>query len=470
MKPTYEQLKAELALTRSELDQMRSKFEETQALLKRALDRIALLDERLNKNSKNSSKPPSSDQKPNCSGGGSGRRTRKEGINRPPFSPEQVDRFMTTTLECCPCCGSDDLHDLNAPLVQQQVEIPEAKATITEFSRTKYRCASCGRGSFAHLPNGIPNSAFGPRLMALTAMLTGGLHLSKREAMSLVGDLYGVDISEGSIINIEERVSNALDEPHERIHSHVMKSLFPKHFDETSWRDQGKSHYVWVGSTSEASCFYIDQSRSRKAFETFMKTLSGAPVVTDRYPVYNHLKMPHQYCLAHLIRDFRKYFERDGPDGEIGNKIEKELRQVCRTHRHFRSGEVSKRSRNTRFRHQKRRLQDYLLDGFVEGSDELSGLCDRLLDCFSRLWVFSEFTNVDPTNNLAERDLRRLVLWRKKSYGTRSERGKRYVERIGSVAQTVRKAQQNLFRYLHASIDAHYRGCPAPLISPALGF
>jgi len=456
MKPTYDELETSLA--------------NTQNLLKLALKRIAILEEQLNKNSKNSSKPPSTDQKSNSTKGNSPRNFRNKGFNRASFPPDQVDDFISCSLENCPCCGSIKLSELDKTLMFQQVDLPEAKAIVTQYNCKQHKCKSCGNISFAPLPKGVPDSAFGSRLMAFIATLTGALHLSKREAIWLVKNLYGIDISEGSIINVEERVSIALCEVYERIHKHVTQSVFSKHFDETSWRDRGKTHYVWTASTLTATYLHIDPSRSRDAFQRFTGILSKAPIVTDRYAVYNHLEQPHQYCLAHLIRECRKYSERDGPDGEIGHALEKELIQICRNHREFREGLISKGSRNSRFRYQKKHLENLILDGFIEGSEQFASFCDRLFECFSNLWVFSNFTDVEPTNNLAERDLRKAVLWRKKSYGTRSERGQRYVERISSIVQTLKKSGLNAFDYLRTAVLDFYCNKSAPMINPIYGF
>jgi transposase len=460
----------QLSETQGQLSETQGQLSETQRLLKLALERITQLEERLNKNSSNSSKPPSTDRKPNSSGGSGTRKPRNKGTNRAFVPADQVDHFHTCSLNSCPCCGSKELIDLNEALLLQQVELPEVKAIVTQYIRTKYRCKGCDKSFRALLPEGVPNSAFGPRLMALIAMLTGVVHLSKRDAIQLVKDLYGIEICEGSVINVEERVARSLNEAYERIHQHVMESSLCKHFDETSWRDQGQGHYVWVASTSDATCFCIDRRRSKEVFQKFTGTLAQVPVVTDRYGAYTHVDRPHQYCLAHLIRDFRKFSERDGPDGEVGQALETELRTICKNHRLFRGKEITKRSRDARFRHQKRRIENYLLDGLANGSDELSGLCNRLLDCFSKLWTFSEFTDVDPTNNLAERDLRKVVLWRKKSYGTRSKRGQRFVERISSVTQTLKKVGTGIFAYLIDVIQAFYCGKPAPLVNPTSGY
>lgn len=453
MKPTYEELEAILA--------------KTQNLLKLALERIAVLEEKLNKNSKNSSQPPSRDRKPNSSDQMDKDKRSRSGMNRALVPPEQIDQFINCTLSRCPGCGSNNLAQEAQAECLQQVELPEVKATITQFNRFRYTCTCCGNHSTASLPTGIPNSVFGTRLMALIAMLTGALHLAKRDAIALVKDLYGVEICEGSIINVEERVGNAIDGVYRRIHRAVTKSLASKHFDETSWRNAGKNGYVWVASTSQAVCFKIDAHRSKEAFLNFVGTLTASPIVTDRYAVYNDVSEDQQHCLSHLIRDFTKYGERKGVDGEIGLAVETELREACKIHRRFKKAEISLKSRDHRLRHSRKRLENHLIDGLASGSDGLAKFCENILDHFDKLWTFAKFSDVDPTNNLAERDLRKIVLWRKKSYGTRSDRGQRFVERISTVCGTLKRTGQNIFDFLQKAVSAFYSGIEAPLMSPA---
>jgi len=462
MKPTYEELEFHLKNTLEALVK-------TQNLLKLALERITVLEERLNKNSKNSSKPPSSDRKPNNEDQKSKGRQSRKGVNRATIPPEKVDQFIDCIMANCPDCGSDQMSK-NGSECLQQIELPEVKATVTQFNRLRYTCACCGIRSTASLPRGIPNSVFGTRLMALIATLTGAFHLSKRDAISLLKDLYGIDICEGSIINVEERVANAIAEVYDRIHRVVTGSILCKHFDETSWRNQGKNGYVWVASTSQAVCFKIDTHRSREVFHKFVGKSSSSPVVTDRYAVYNNFSNDHQYCLAHLIRDFRKYGERKGIDGEIGMDIEKELRGICKSHRQYREGTRSLKSRDHQLRHSRKRLENHLIDGLASGSDDLANFCENILDRFDKLWTFARFSNVEPTNNLAERDLRKIVLWRKKSYGTRSNRGLLFVERISTICGTLRRTGQNVFEFLKRVTLSFYNGTEVPFICPAFGF
>lgn len=380
MKPTYEELETKLRDTEARLRR-------TEELLKLALEKIAKLEEQLKSNSKNSSKPPSTDQKSNTADTNKSPRASRAGKARAPFPPDKIDKHVQCTRENCPHCGSSKIQLNGQPSeILQQAELPEIKAVITEYQLRKYCCRECGKNSTASLPSGVPDSAFGPKLMGLLATLTGVLHVAKREAIQLIKDLYDVDMGVGSVPNVEERVSVALDPIYGRIHKFVVGHKFCTHFDETGWRDRGKRHFVWLATCQHAAVYRIDRNRSAAAFRRLIgQDTWTAPAVTDRYAVYNAFKN-HQYCLAHLIREFTR----------------------------------------------------------------VSGM--------------------EPTNNMAERDLRKLVIWRRKSYGTRSDRGKKFVERVTTVAQTIRKQGENVLHFIQKAIECFYSQVLPPLISEAMGF
>jgi transposase len=300
--------------------------------------------------------------------------------------------------------------------------------------------------------------------MGFVATLTGIFHLAKREAIQLIQELYAVDIGIGSIPNIEERVAQALDPIYGRIHAFVINSPLCKHFDETGWRDNGQRHFVWLASCESAAFYRIDRERSTEAF---LKLIGEDPkdlvAVTDRYAVYNQINKAHQYCLAHLIRDFRKYGERSGSDKKIGEALEEELSTVCHIHKEYREGNITLKQRNQRISYRRSKIEDWLEDGMANGSDQLYRLSVSLLDDFDKLWTFTKVAGMEPTNNLAERDLRKLVIWRKKSYGTRSERGKRFVERITTIGQTLKKQGKAILSTIQESVMNFYAktGTPA---------
>ena len=458
MKPTYEELEA--------------KVQRLEELLKQALEKISQLEERLKRNSKNSSKPPSTDQKSNTPDTDKKPpRDSRAGKARPSFPPDKIDKHVQCKQENCPHCGSSKIQlNGNSPEILQQAELPEIKAIITEFQLQKYHCGECGKNSTARLPPGIPDSAFGPKLMGLLATLTGVLHIAKREAIQLIKDLYDVDMGIGSVPNVEERVAVALDPVYDRIHKFVIQHKLCTHFDETSWRDSGKRHFVWLATCQQAAVYRIDRNRSAAAFKRLIgQEIWTAPAVTDRYAVYNSFK-DHQFCLAHLIREFKGHGERDGPDKAIGQAIENELRLSCKIHREYREGKIPLAQRNRRLGVRKRRTEYWLEDGLANGSDALAKICGTLLEDFDKLWTFTRILGMEPTNNMAERDLRKLVIWRRKSYGTRSNRGKKFVERVTTVAQTIRKQGRNVLHFIQEAIECFYSQALPPLISEAMGF
>lgn len=457
MKPTYEELEA--------------KVQRLEELLRQALEKIAKLEEQLGRNSKNSSKPPSTDQKSNTSDKEKRPRSSRVGVARALYPPERIDNRIECWRENCPHCSSQYIQwNGESPELLQQAELPEVKAVITQYELQKYTCLTCRKPSIAPLPDGVPDSAFGPRLMGLLATLTGVMHLAKREAIQLIKDLYDIDMGVGSVPNVEERVSASLNLVYDRIHKFILQHKFCTYFDETGWRDKGKRHFVWLAACQHAAVYRIDRNRSAAAFQRLIggKTWD-APAVTDRYAVYSSFKI-HQFCLAHLIREFKKYGERDGPDKSIGTALEKELRLSCKIHGQYREGKISLVERNRRLGARKRRVEYWLEDGLANGSDALSKICVTLLEDFEKLWTFTKTLGMEPTNNLAERDLRKLVIWRKKSYGTRSERGKKFVERITTVAQTIRKHGGNVLHFVQQAVKCFYLRNPPPLISETLGF
>jgi transposase len=457
MKPTYDELAA--------------KVQHLEELLKKALEKIAKLEEQLGCNSKNSSKPPSTDQKSNTLDKQKHPRSSRAGVARVLYPPERIDKRIECWGENCPHCSSQYIQwNGESPALLQQAELPEVKAVITQYELQKYTCLSCHKHSIAPLPNGVPNSAFGPRLMGLLATLTGVMHLAKREAIQLIKDLYDVDMGIGSVPNVEERVSASLNPVYDQIHKFILQHMFCTYFDETGWRDKGKRHFVWLAACPHAAVYRIDRNRSAAAFQRLIggKTWD-APAVTDRYAVYSSFQM-HQFCLAHLIREFKRYGERDGPDKSIGTALENELRLSCKIHGQYREDKISLVERNRRLGARKRRVEYWLSDGLANGSDALSKICGTLLEDFEKLWTFTKTLGMEPTNNLAERDLRKLVIWRRKSYGTRSERGKKFVERITTVAQTIRKHGGNVLHFVQQSIMCFYLRNQPPLISEAMGF
>jgi transposase len=112
-------------------------------------------------------------------------------------------------------------------------------------------------------------------------------------------------------------------------------------------------------------------------------------------------------------------------------------------------------------------LEALLTRGAASKLPLVSGSCEDILEHRAALWTFVEQDGVEPTNNHAERELRAFVLWRKRSFGTQSERGNLYAERLITVAHTVRKQQKNVLEFLTACCTAARTGTKPPSIFAA---
>ncbi len=306
MKPTYEELEA--------------KIQKLELHIQKLERYIQTLEEHLGLNSQNSSKPPSTDQKtdhnPPRKGGA------QEG-HPGHFRPLRVaHKIIEHKPATCSRCGSCNLR-IGKAWIFQQTELPTIELEVTEYRCFRAVCRDCNNRQAALPPPGIEPSAFGPRLSAAITMLTGAYHMGKRRAKGLLSSLLGTEISLGSISNIEGRMVQGLKETQEEIREKVIESKEPKGIDETGWRQEASRRTAWIVSTAQGAYYSILPSRGRKALKKILRHKLQTPVTTDRYAVYQFRR--HQWCLAHIQRDFKRIRERSGPDGPLGHRVLFEL-------------------------------------------------------------------------------------------------------------------------------------------------
>jgi transposase len=461
-KPTYDELFA--------LVQHQSKivFEQGQTI-KRLEKKVAELEEKLKLNSKNSSKPPSTDQKgkndvPKKKGGA---KPGHPGHFRPLFSAAQVDAFVNLRAENCPSCGETVQPSGEPPSVHQQVEIAPKPYIVTQYNRESFYCPCCRKYGVAPLPSHVGPSAFGTRLSAFMGFLTGTCRLSRRIALSILQEGLDLRAAVGTQSNIENRMSAALKPSYEEIEKQVRSSNETKHVDETGWKRWGKRAFVWIMSTASGAVYKIQEGRGAECRDALLGTAATkrAAYVTDRLAIYR-FQGPHQYCLAHLKRDIKRFAERASLDGEWGQVMLEYLKTIFELWRDYREKRRSRRS----FRRKSRQYRDDFEYGLLVASTKgkhspsLKRFARALLRRAQNLWVFATRDGVEPTNNQAERDLRGIVIARRISYGSKSERGDRFIERINSVITTLKRQGKKCLDYLEEALGAWKTGSSAPTI------
>jgi transposase len=434
--------------------------------------KVATLLEKLNRNSGNSSLPPSSD--PPGSRGGSkskptkGKRRRggqagHRGSHRSLLPADRVDDIINFfPAQCEHCC--ERLPQTPDPLARryQSTELPAFEPHTTEYRRHTVACPRCKATTCApYDPDKIPSSPFGPRLMSAVALLTGVYHLSRRRTVQLLSDLVGVKISLGAVSAVEARVSEAVLPAVEEANERVVGAAV-KHTDGTGWLQTGKMLSLWTIATACATVFKIVANGRADTLRPLYGKLRGI-LVSDRATALNFWAMERrQICWAHLLRKFVSFEERDGPTGDFGREL-LELTGIIFAYWHDYRDRHLKRDVLVTWMVPVRAQFEALLERAVAAKiDGLSGSCADMLAHRLALWTFVERDGVEPTNNHAERELRAFVLWRKRSFGTQSERGNRFAERLMTIAHTARKQSKNVLELLTACCVAHLDGGSAP--------
>jgi len=302
---------------------------------------------------------------------------------------------------------------------------------------------------------------------ALVVTLTGRFRLSRRETARLLRDAFSISMSTSTVSNIEERMSRSLVLPHIEALGAVRRSLVAN-VDETPWSERGSLRWLWTAVTDEVTVHRIDPRRNAKAMRKLIGKRYRGVLVTDRMGAYDkHPIERRQICWAHLERDFRALAE--GPRGgrRFGRTGLRVAQAVMRAWRNYKvHGDRDRMQRELRSTWA--RLIKLLVRDAAKARGKARGMAVHLLDRAEALWTFADVPGVVPTNNIAERAVRKPVLWRKGCFGSQSRRGMRYAERILTVGATLGQRGEDVFGYLVQVANAAMRGQPPPsLLMPA---
>lgn len=428
----------------------------------------------LGRNASNSSTPPSanplgapkpvvkkkSKRKP---GGQPGHPPRLKRL-LPPQRVQEVIPFVPQECQHCHAAlpAQAGPHDPE-PTRFQVLELPKLVAEVTEYQGHARTCPDCGAVTRAVIPQALRDHSVGPRLTATLSYFTGCHGVSKRGVEEIADHLFAAPLALGTVTNLEQEVSAALSAPHTEALTAVREAAV-KHADETSWKLQGALRWLWAAATVSVAVFVIHAKRSAAGLTALLGEQIHGIVCSDRWGVYNRVSSAcRQLCWAHLKRDFQKILDRGGPSQAVGRSGLRIVKKVFAAWHAFQDGQVTRVQLQAQLDPVVLRLNRILLEGALLGEDPtVATFCENVLALEPALWTFVNTEGVEPTNNFMERLLRRAVLWRKRSFGSWSEAGCRFVERILTVVQTRRLQDQNVLEYLHDAVLAHRAGQPCP--------
>lgn len=337
-------------------------------------------------------------------------------------APERIDHRVSHRAEVCPDC-SGPLNRCAETRTRYTEDIPDKlESEVTEHTVHRDWCPRCKKKVEPTVADALPNAMLGNRTLVLSAWLHFGLGTTLSQLVEVFNFHLLMKLTPGGLIQMWHRLARILEPWNEELRRHALESGV-LHADETGWRVNGKTHWLWCFATGDTSYFMIDRSRGSPALlKVFAEDFAGT-LVSDFWPPYNALACAlRQKCLVHLLRDLEhvEKYKSPGPEWKVfAKKLRRLIMDAIRLSR--RREKYSQETYASRRKWVNRRLQKLIDTPWTDKQAK------RLIKRFRRhqdeLFTFLDQPGVPFDNNAAERSIRPAVILRKNSNGNRSQQG-----------------------------------------------
>jgi transposase len=351
--------------------------------------------------------------------------------------PARIDQRQSHRAKSCPDCGGR-LNPRRQTRTRYIEDIPaDITPVMTEHTIHRDWCPHCQKTVEPVVPDALPRNTFGNHVLALSSWLHYGLGNTLSQIVEVFNHHLQFELSPGGLVQAWYRLQAILYPWYEQIQREALGSAV-LHGDETGWRVNGKSEWLWCFSTKTLTYYMIDQKRSSKALAKFFRGAFGGTLVTDFWGAYNAVVCGgRQKCIPHLLRDMLQVEKYKSP-GPVWRQFAKKLRRLLRDgirlwkRKGLPADEYASRRRRLGVR-----LQE-LLDTKWDDA-QARRLVKRLRRHRDELFTFLDQAGVPFDNNHAERAIRPAVIIRKNSYANRSQRGADVQAALMSIYRTLKQ-------------------------------
>ncbi len=427
------------------------------ALKKRVCEleaKVQELEAKLNKNSQNSSKPPSATHphaKPEPPK--KKRSQRKQGgqpghdkFQRDLIPADECTTIITRQPTACRGCGKM-LTGTDADPLRKQVHDVVITPVVTEYQLHRLTC-DCGVSTCGEMPEDVVGET-GPMLTTVLVLLTSWFRTSRRKAALFSSEICKVPCSAGHVSQLEARATAALKDNYEEL-ANALPDQPNLSIDETPFQRGRVKTWLWTFVAASFTVFVVRPTRKAIVLcEAIGEDFTGS-INCDRAKMYFQYDSL-QWCWAHLKRDFQALI--DSPDNQLkrlGHDLLRETKTLFAESARCRDGTITHATLKKTLRPVRKQVERLLLRGFGTAA---RGMCKELFAHKEHLWTFLSDPAVEPTNNAAERSLRHGVIWRKLSFGTNSERGDRYVETMLTIIETCRQQNRPVVEFVKHALQ-----------------
>lgn len=405
-----------------------------------------------NKTAKNSSLPPAKGFKANLKSENqkTGKRTgsigRAGGGRKLSDNPDQT---VQAYVQVCSDCGAE-LTAVEQKIQQRydKIELPPIKPIITRVEQYGCKCPHCDKSQVAAVPMGLePGSPYGNRIAAIVTAMRYSHGISYNRMQQLLGEVFGLKMSEGAINNLLVRVKAQLESEVDGILQRLRGERIVCS-DETSARVNGKNQWEWVFQNQQVCVHVIRPSRGTQVINEVMGEHRPQIWVSDLFSAQkNHPAEQWQVCLAHQLRDCQ--YGIDAGDKIFSPVMKRILLRAIVLHRRW---DTLAESTQANYRSRLKRDLDRALSLSPKRCDG-QRLQRRFRDLRDNLFLFLEDTTIPPTNNSSEQALRWSVIFRKVTNCFRSEWGRDLFASVRSVVNTGRRQGLSALDSILAALD-----------------
>jgi hypothetical protein len=368
-----------------------------------------------------------------------GRKKGHPGISR--LRPQEVDHFKEHTLRRCPDCHGPVKDSIKTYNRYVEDIPPIEKPDVTEHTLHGSWCSTCKKVVFPILADALPNAMIGLRLVVFTAWLHYLVGVSVNNIVKILSVVCRFKISAGGLTQAWTRLAYLLQPAYEHIGERISQSGVLS-ADETGWRLNGVTHWLWCFTTKTLCYYLITKSRGSPVIREVLGSVFRGILICDFWGAYNKITaLAKQRCFYHLFTELAKVDKiNKSPSWKAFRKtllrLLKDALRLSQRKTHLKAGQYESR---------KRRLYqrlDHLLLINPEDKD-VKRLIKRLKRHKTELFTFLEHENVSPYNNHAEQQMRKPVLTRKVSQQNRSEHGSKTQAILMSLFRTAELQGQN---------------------------
>lgn len=347
-----------------------------------------------------------------------GRKKGHPGVSR--AKPDKVDHYKDHTLCCCPECNNSLAEPVKS-YKRYTEDIPPVEPEITEHTVYGYWCSACQKIVYAKVTDALPNAVLGLRLVVFTAWLHYLIGVSVNNIVKMLGIFANFKVTAGGLTQAWRNLASALEPVYNDIGKKVAKAAV-LNADETGWRINGITYWLWCFATRNLCYYVIDKSRGSPVVKKVFGTIFKGILICDFWGAYNKLcALAKQRCFYHLFTELLKVDKSNKSDA--WNAFRKKLSRLLKDA--IRLSERRDQLKSQNYNRLKVRLYDRLgqLIKTVSEDNDVKRLIKRLNRHKKELFTFLEHKGVSPYNNYAEQQMRKPAINRKISHQNRSNRG-----------------------------------------------